>query len=196
RGFRPRARAAPDRIPDVGGHQQRALLIHRHSDGSAMRLVVATDESGEHVERLAGRTAVRSSPRPLRERDQRDVSSRAIAAERAFPAGGQVRLDGTASTVRSLNCGQTPGARAAPGLGPRFTQMSGRTLSTGLLARWLVRIGPVRGGLIGALVLLPAAAFGAEGSGAPSEALFLLQVTLLVFLGRLLGEAMQRLGQP
>ena len=74
--------------------------------------------------------------------------------------------------------------------------MSGRTLSTGLLARWLVRIGPVRGGLIGALVLLPAAAFGAEGSGAPSEALFLLQVTLLVFLGRLLGEAMQRLGQP
>jgi Kef-type K+ transport system membrane component KefB len=52
------------------------------------------------------------------------------------------------------------------------------------------------GALVGALVLLPVTAFGAEGKEAPSEALFLLQVVLLVFLGRLLGEAMQRIGQP
>ena len=58
------------------------------------------------------------------------------------------------------------------------------------------RIGLAGGALVGALVLLPVTAFGAEGKEAPSEALFLLQVVLLVFLGRLLGEAMQRLGQP
>jgi Kef-type K+ transport system membrane component KefB/nucleotide-binding universal stress UspA family protein len=50
--------------------------------------------------------------------------------------------------------------------------------------------------LIGILVFLPTTAFGAEGNEAPSEALFLLQVTLLVLLGRILGEGMQRIGQP
>jgi Kef-type K+ transport system membrane component KefB len=42
------------------------------------------------------------------------------------------------------------------------------------------------------------AAFAAEGSkaGAPSEALFLIQIITLVVIGRLLGEAMVRIGQP
>ncbi len=64
------------------------------------------------------------------------------------------------------------------------------------LAGFLARMGLSQGALVGVLVLLPTTAWGAEGKEPPSEALFLLQVTLLVFLGRLLGEAMQRLGQP
>src|SRR5262245_18749856 len=45
------------------------------------------------------------------------------------------------------------------------------------------------------LLPLPAAAAG-EGGGHPSEVLFLLQVVLLVVVGRLAGELLQRLGQP
>jgi Kef-type K+ transport system membrane component KefB/nucleotide-binding universal stress UspA family protein len=50
-----------------------------------------------------------------------------------------------------------------------------------------------------AAVLLPlpaAAAAPGDSAGHPSEALFLLQVVLLVVVGRLAGELMQRLGQP
>ncbi len=40
------------------------------------------------------------------------------------------------------------------------------------------------------------AAFAAEGGGKPSEAAFLIEILVLVIAGRLLGEAMQRIGQP
>src|SRR4051812_44152185 len=39
-------------------------------------------------------------------------------------------------------------------------------------------------------------AFAAEQSGKPSTALFVAEVLVLVIAGRLLGELMQRLGQP
>src|SRR5579864_7934103 len=49
----------------------------------------------------------------------------------------------------------------------------------------------------GAILLLCAGrAFAAETGGAPSEALFLAQLVLLMLAGRLLGEAMLRIGQP
>jgi len=49
-----------------------------------------------------------------------------------------------------------------------------------------------------AAILLACAgrALAAEGGGAPSESLFLAQLVLLMLAGRLLGEAMQRIGQP
>jgi len=58
----------------------------------------------------------------------------------------------------------------------------------------------IRGGLrwlgVGA-VLLAAPAFAAEtGQGAPSLAVFVGQVVVLIIVGRLLGEGMLRLGQP
>jgi len=51
--------------------------------------------------------------------------------------------------------------------------------------------------LAAGLALVPAAALAAEPAHkGPSELLFLGQVVALVLLGRLLGEAMQRIGQP
>src|ERR1043165_5450141 len=40
------------------------------------------------------------------------------------------------------------------------------------------------------------AAFAADQGGKPSEAAFLIEILVLVIAGRLLGEAMQRIGQP
>jgi hypothetical protein len=50
----------------------------------------------------------------------------------------------------------------------------------------------------GAVALLPTSdAFAAEGAtSSPSEAIFFAQIGLLLVAGRLLGEAVQRLGQP
>ncbi len=49
----------------------------------------------------------------------------------------------------------------------------------------------------GAILLVCAGrALAAEGGGAPSESLFVAQLVLLMLAGRLLGEAMQRIGQP
>jgi Kef-type K+ transport system membrane component KefB/nucleotide-binding universal stress UspA family protein len=51
--------------------------------------------------------------------------------------------------------------------------------------------------LVGALLLCTAAsAFAAESAGKPSTPLFVTEVLILVVAGRLLGEAMQRIGQP
>lgn len=50
-----------------------------------------------------------------------------------------------------------------------------------------------------ALVLLPllsGAVWAAEGKSGPSEVVFIFQMMLLIFVGRLLGEAFQRIGQP
>src|ERR1700757_1371892 len=51
----------------------------------------------------------------------------------------------------------------------------------------------------GALLILTASALGADqadrGSG-NTEALFIVQIVLLLVVGRLLGEGMQRIGQP
>jgi Kef-type K+ transport system membrane component KefB/nucleotide-binding universal stress UspA family protein len=46
------------------------------------------------------------------------------------------------------------------------------------------------------LLVCGSRALAAEGGGAPSESLFLAQLVLLMLAGRLLGEAMQRIGQP
>src|ERR1019366_3559601 len=47
------------------------------------------------------------------------------------------------------------------------------------------------------LVLSTTAAFAADGpQSGPSEAIFLAELVLLILVGRLLGEAMQRIGQP
>ncbi len=47
------------------------------------------------------------------------------------------------------------------------------------------------------LGLVPAAAVAAEGAqSGPSEVVFFFQIMLLIFTGRMLGEAMQRMGQP
>jgi Kef-type K+ transport system membrane component KefB len=52
------------------------------------------------------------------------------------------------------------------------------------------------GGAVLALVAT-SNAFAAEGApSSPSEAIFFAQVGLLLIVGRLLGEAMQRIGQP
>jgi len=51
--------------------------------------------------------------------------------------------------------------------------------------------------LVGALILCSAAsAFAADAAGKPSTPLFVTEVLILVIAGRLLGELMQRLGQP
>ena len=57
--------------------------------------------------------------------------------------------------------------------------------------------GVLRSLLVAACLLAGSAgpAFAAAGSG-PSEAVFVLQILLLVVAGRLLGEVMQRIGQP
>ena len=65
-----------------------------------------------------------------------------------------------------------------------------------LLARLRLRPGPL---LVctGFLLLGATAAFAAESPpSGPSEAVFLAELTLLILVGRLLGEAMQRIGQP
>src|SRR6266852_7445103 len=47
------------------------------------------------------------------------------------------------------------------------------------------------------LVLAAGAAFAAEGAkSAPSDVIFLVQLITLMVVGRLLGEAMNRIGQP
>ncbi len=51
--------------------------------------------------------------------------------------------------------------------------------------------------LIVALLVHPQTAFAAEGTqSGPSEVIFLAEIIVLVLAGRLLGEAMQRIGQP
>src|SRR5438874_6727623 len=55
-----------------------------------------------------------------------------------------------------------------------------------------------RGGLLllGVLLALPMPAVAEGAQHAPSEVVFLLQIILLLACGRLLGEGMQRIGQP
>lgn len=43
---------------------------------------------------------------------------------------------------------------------------------------------------------VPAVAFAAEGGKGPSAELLFAQIIVLIFCGRLLGELMQRIGQP
>src|SRR5437588_7982772 len=46
------------------------------------------------------------------------------------------------------------------------------------------------------LLLFAGRALAAEGEKGPSEALFVAELVVLMAAGRLLGEAMQRIGQP
>jgi Kef-type K+ transport system membrane component KefB/nucleotide-binding universal stress UspA family protein len=58
-------------------------------------------------------------------------------------------------------------------------------------------LGSLGGAIALSLALSTAAAFAAEGSGSePSEVIFLAQLIVLMLAGRLLGEAMTRIGQP
>ena len=56
------------------------------------------------------------------------------------------------------------------------------------------------GAIAGALFIVSAGALGADEQPArvsgSTEALFILQIVLLLTVGRLLGEGMQRIGQP
>src|SRR5215470_1259733 len=70
------------------------------------------------------------------------------------------------------------------------------TWSTVLLspARTCLRAG---GCAVGAVVLSAGTAFAAEGAKASaSDVIFLVQLIALMLVGRLLGEAMNRIGQP
>ena len=62
---------APNPVADVIGHQQRAFRVDRDADWPALGLALVVDETGQHIERLAGRPA-------CAERDEDDF----IAAER------------------------------------------------------------------------------------------------------------------
>src|SRR5258705_5816782 len=46
------------------------------------------------------------------------------------------------------------------------------------------------------LLLASGAALAQDGTKGPSEVVFLAQLVVLMLVGRLLGEAMQRIGQP
>src|SRR5262249_21108695 len=50
--------------------------------------------------------------------------------------------------------------------------------------------------LTGSLLALPTPVAAAGAQHGPAEAIFLLQIILLLVVGRLLGEGMQRIGQP
>lgn len=71
----------------------------------------------------------------------------------------------------------------SPGPGPAAPTSGPRTLWVGVA--------------LAAVLLLPIAALAAEGrGGAPSTALFVAQIVVLMLVGRLFGEGMQRIGQP
>jgi Kef-type K+ transport system membrane component KefB/nucleotide-binding universal stress UspA family protein len=78
--------------------------------------------------------------------------------------------------------------------------LGGESMSTtnlvGLRARW--RAGPYGCGaaILACGVLVAGRALAADGGAGPSEALFLAQIVVLMLSGRLLGEAMLRIGQP
>src|SRR6266849_9250911 len=88
-------------------------------------------------------------------------------------------------------------AAAAHGLIPRAKSIFPMTHSLNPVARSKE---PRRFGvaaLIVALLVHPQTAFAAEGTqSGPSEVIFLAEIIVLVLAGRLLGEAMQRIGQP
>jgi Kef-type K+ transport system membrane component KefB/nucleotide-binding universal stress UspA family protein len=75
------------------------------------------------------------------------------------------------------------------------------TNSVGFPSRLPLRRGPVLARaafpVLSVLVLSATAAFAAESpKGSPSEVTFLAELIVLMLVGRLLGEAMQRIGQP
>lgn len=70
-------------------------------------------------------------------------------------------------------------------------QLTTRSVSFGKPSPWVWLIVPL------CLAVTSSSVFAAEGKASgPSEALFLVQIIILVVVGRLLGEAMVRLGQP
>jgi Kef-type K+ transport system membrane component KefB/nucleotide-binding universal stress UspA family protein len=72
-----------------------------------------------------------------------------------------------------------------------------RAFSGWLSTAAFARPAPLFAPLVGALILCSAAsAFAADSAGKPSTPLFVTEVLVLVVAGRLLGEVMQRIGQP
>ena len=53
-----------------------------------------------------------------------------------------------------------------------------------------------RAAALAACLLVPTAAAAAQAAGGPSEVLFLAQILVLIVAGRLMGEFMERIGQP
>jgi Kef-type K+ transport system membrane component KefB/nucleotide-binding universal stress UspA family protein len=80
---------------------------------------------------------------------------------------------------------------------PRFPTMPRLSLHFGWCRRRAAAAGPLACTL-GAMILTGGPASAAEGNsgGAPSEVIFLAQLVTLMLVGRLLGEAMNRIGQP
>src|SRR5688572_22279930 len=50
---------APDRVADIIGHQQRALLVDRDTDRPTAGIALRVEEIGEHIFEFAGWLAVR-----------------------------------------------------------------------------------------------------------------------------------------
>src|SRR5262245_19388628 len=50
---------APNNAADIVADQQRAVLEHQRVDRPALRLVLAVEEAGQQIDRLAGRMARR-----------------------------------------------------------------------------------------------------------------------------------------
>lgn len=65
-----------------------------------------------------------------------------------------------------------------------------RWFALGLRRSWFLLAG------LAVLCLIGGKAFAAEGAAKASETVFVIQIVALVFFGRLLGELMQRIGQP
>src|SRR5712691_956097 len=84
-----------------------------------------------------------------------------------------------------------PVASIAPNRGPRRRGVWPAQSTLG-------RPAPLRPCLYGGVILLlgAGAALAEEGSRGPSEVVFLSQLIVLMLVGRLLGEAMNRIGQP
>src|SRR5579872_6689929 len=61
---------------------------------------------------------------------------------------------------------------------------------------WPFRRGATLLSALAICALLAVPALAAEGEKAPSEAIFVAELVVLMVAGRLLGEAMQRIGQP
>src|SRR3954470_19601960 len=55
-------RHAPDRVADIVGHQERALLVEADADRAALGFALVVEKTGQDVPRLARRRTAQKSP--------------------------------------------------------------------------------------------------------------------------------------